>query len=80
MSPSTFHRQFKALTSMTPLQYQKQLRLIEARNMMISNTANAEAAAFAVGYESSSQFSREYTRMFGLPPRRDVMERRPITA
>jgi AraC-like DNA-binding protein len=72
LSPSAFHRQFKALTSMTPLQYQKQLRLLEARRLMISNPVNVEAAAFEVGYESPSQFSREYSRMFGVAPRRDV--------
>ena len=72
MSPSAFHRQFKALTSMTPLQYQKQLRLLEARHLMMAGIANAETAAYQVGYESPSQFSREYARMFGAPPRRDV--------
>lgn len=72
MSPSAFHRQFKALTSLTPLQYQKQLRLLEARRLMISRAFNVEAAAFEVGYESPSQFSREYTRMFGAPPKRDI--------
>jgi AraC-like DNA-binding protein len=72
MSPSAFHRQFKALTSLTPLQYQKQLRLLEARRLMVSRAFNVEAAAFEVGYESPSQFSREYTRMFGVPPKRDV--------
>ncbi|VWB56815.1 AraC family transcriptional regulator [Burkholderia lata] len=73
MSPSAFHRQFKALTSMTPLQYQKQLRLLEARHLMVTGAANAETAAYRVGYESPSQFSREYARMFGAPPRRDVV-------
>ena len=68
MSPATFHRQFKSVTSMTPLQYQKQLRLLEARRLMIASNANVETAAFQVGYESPSQFSREYTRMFGTPP------------
>ena len=72
MSVSAFHRQFKALTSMTPLQYQKRLRLIQARNLMVTDAANVETAAFRVGYESPSQFSREYARMFGAPPRRDV--------
>jgi AraC-like DNA-binding protein len=72
MSPSAFHRQFKALTSLTPLQYQKQLRLLEARRLMISSAVNVEAAAFQVGYESPSQFSREYARMFGAPPKRDA--------
>ncbi|WNL44471.1 AraC family transcriptional regulator [Dyella sp. BiH032] len=73
MSPSAFHRQFKALTAMTPLQYQKQLRLLEARHLMLAGVANAETAAYQVGYESPSQFSREYSRMFGAPPRRDVV-------
>ncbi|WP_180897729.1 AraC family transcriptional regulator [Martelella soudanensis] len=72
LSPSAFHRQFKAVTGMTPLQYQKQTRLLEARNLMLTGLANAENAAFRVGYESASQFSREYARMFGAPPRRDV--------
>jgi len=67
------HRQFKALTAMTPLQYQKQLRLLEARHLMVTGAANAETAAYRVGYESASQFSREYARMFGAPPRRDVV-------
>jgi AraC-like DNA-binding protein len=72
MSASAFHRQFKALTSLTPLQYQKQLRLLEARRLMVSRAFNAEAAAFDVGYESPSQFSREYARLFGAPPKRDL--------
>jgi len=72
MSASAFHRRFKALTAMTPLQYQKQLRLLEARRLMVSEGANVETAAFQVGYESPSQFSREYSRVFGVPPRRDV--------
>ena len=72
MSPSTFHQHFKTLTSMTPLQYQKQLRLLEARRLMLAGEANASAAAYRVGYESASQFSREYARMFGTPPKRDV--------
>jgi AraC-like DNA-binding protein len=71
LSPSAFHRQFKALTSMTPLQYQKQLRLLEARRLMVAEAVNVETAAFAVGYESPSQFSREYSRMFGTAPKRD---------
>jgi AraC-like DNA-binding protein len=72
MSTSAFHRQFKALTSMTPLQYQKKLRLIEARRLMTSEGINAESAAFRVGYASQSQFSREYGRTFGEPPRRHI--------
>jgi AraC-like DNA-binding protein len=74
MSPSAFHRQFKALTSLTPLQYQKQLRLLEARRLMISTAVKVEAASFEVGYESPSQFSREYARMFGAPPKRDTTQ------
>jgi AraC-like DNA-binding protein len=73
LSVSAFHRQFKALTAMTPLQYQKQLRLLEARRLMITHAANVETAAYQVGYESPSQFSREYGRMFGIPPKRDAM-------
>ena len=72
MSVSAFHRQFKALTSYTPLQYQKHLRLLEARRLMVAHAFNVEAAAFEVGYESPSQFSREYARLFGAPPKRDV--------
>ena len=72
MSTATFHRQFKATTAMSPLQYQKQLRLLEARRLMLTSGSNVEAAALQVGYESASQFSREYARMFGRPPRRDV--------
>jgi AraC-like DNA-binding protein len=72
MSTSALHRQFKALTSLTPLQYQKQLRLLEARRLMVSRAFNVEAAAFEVGYESPSQFNREYARMFGSPPKRDL--------
>lgn len=72
LSPSAFHRRFKALTSMTPVQYQKQLRLLEARHLLMGGAANVEAAALQVGYESPSQFNREYARMFGAPPRRDI--------
>ncbi|MBO9669818.1 MAG: AraC family transcriptional regulator [Sphingobium sp.] len=80
LSPSAFHRQFKALTAMTPLQYQKQLRLFEARRLLASGEINVEATAFRVGYESPSQFSREYSRMFGVPPRRDVASLRRFVA
>ena len=80
LSPSAFHRQFKAITSMTPLQYQKQLRLLEARRLMASDAANVETAAFQVGYESASQFSREYSRMFGSSPRRDIASLRDFAA
>ncbi|HEY0236673.1 MAG TPA: AraC family transcriptional regulator [Afipia sp.] len=72
MSPSSFHQHFKMLTSMTPLQYQKQLRLLEARRLMLTDSVTATTAAYQVGYESASQFSREYARMFGAPPHRDV--------
>ncbi|MFO1013488.1 MAG: AraC family transcriptional regulator [Caulobacteraceae bacterium] len=78
MSPSAFHREFKALTAQTPLQYQKQLRLLEARRLMLTAAANVETAAFTVGYESPSQFSREYARMFGAPPKRDVGQLREV--
>jgi AraC-like DNA-binding protein len=80
MSPSAFHRQFKAVTAMTPLQYQKQLRLLEARRLIVTDAANVETAAFQVGYESPSQFSREYSRMFGAPPRRDVAALRAMAS
>jgi AraC-like DNA-binding protein len=79
MSPSAFHRQFKALTSLAPLQYQKQLRLLEARRLMVARAFNSEAAAFEVGYESASQFSREYARMFGSPPKRDLQRLRSVS-
>ncbi|MGY2376049.1 AraC family transcriptional regulator N-terminal domain-containing protein [Pseudomonas sp. SDO524_S393] len=72
MSPSSFHRHFRAVTSLSPLQFQKNLRLIEARRLMMSEGASASSAAFNVGYESVSQFNREYARMFGLPPIKDV--------
>lgn len=72
MSTSSFHQHFRNQTSLTPLQFQKQLRLIEARRLMLGEGATASSAAFAVGYESVSQFSREYRRLFGLPPARDT--------
>ncbi|HEY9665603.1 MAG TPA: AraC family transcriptional regulator [Coleofasciculaceae cyanobacterium] len=72
MSSASFHRHFKAVTSMSPLQYQKQLRLLEARRLMLAEYADATYAAYQVGYESPSQFSREYSRMFGTPPKKDV--------
>lgn len=71
MSLASFHRHFKAATAMSPLQYQKRLRLQEARRLMVTN-ADAARTAYAVGYESPSQFSREYARMFGAPPARDA--------
>jgi AraC-like DNA-binding protein len=72
MSLSGFHQHFKAVTGLSPLQYQKLLRLQEARRLMRDEGLDAAVAAFRVGYESPSQFSREYRRMFGSPPRRDV--------
>lgn len=72
MSPSSFHHHFKSVTSMSPLQYQKQLRLLEARRLMLAENSDAANAAYQVGYESQSQFSREYSRMFGAPPIRDI--------
>ncbi|MCB1605439.1 MAG: AraC family transcriptional regulator [Xanthomonadales bacterium] len=70
VSPSTLHHRFKALTAMTPLQFQKQLRLHEARRLMLSEGLGAASAGHRVGYGSPSQFSREYRRLFGQPPRR----------
>ncbi len=72
MSVSTFHHHFKALTAMSPLQFQKQLRLTEARRLMLAERLDAATAAYRVGYESASQFSREYSRLFGAPPARDI--------
>jgi AraC-like DNA-binding protein len=72
MSPSTFRLHFRALTGLSPLQYQKQLRLQEARMLMLTQHLDAGTAAGNVGYESASQFSREYSRLFGAPPQRDV--------
>jgi AraC-like DNA-binding protein len=72
MSPSAFHLRFKSVTALSPLQYQKRLRLQEARRLMLGEGLDAAQAAFRVGYESPSQFGREYRRLFGAPPRRDV--------
>jgi len=80
MSPSSFHEHFRAVTSLSPLQFQKQLRLIEARRLMTAEGAPASSAAFEVGYESVSQFTREYRRLFGLPPVRDVTAARQLAA
>jgi AraC-like DNA-binding protein len=76
MSPSSLHHHFKAVTAMSPLQYQKQLRLHEARRLMLSEVLDAATASHRVGYESASQFSREYRRLFGEPPLRDIMRLR----
>ena len=72
MSPASLHEHFKAVTKMTPIEYQKQLRLQEARRLMLSGDTTAGSAGFAVGYESPSQFNREYARLFGAPPGRDI--------
>ncbi len=72
MSPSSFHQHFKAVTAMSPLQYQKRLRLMEARHILLAGNTDAASTAYRVGYESVSQFSREYARMFGAPPMRDI--------
>ena len=72
MSPSSFHHHFKAVTSMSPLQYQKQMRLHEARRLILMEQMDAAKAGFEVGYDSPSQFSREYKRVFGAPPLRET--------
>lgn len=71
MSPATFHRHFKAATAMTPVQFQKSLRLQEARRLLLAEGSDVARVGFAIGYESPSQFSREYRRLFGRPPGRD---------
>ena len=73
MSVSSFHQHFRTLTSMSPLQYHKKIRLLEARRLMVAEATNVTNAALQVGYESPSQFSREYTRMFGAAPKRDAL-------
>ncbi|MGA0532791.1 AraC family transcriptional regulator N-terminal domain-containing protein [Hansschlegelia sp. KR7-227] len=77
MSVATFYRHFRAVTAMTPIQYQKRLRLLKARRLLLFEPRDAAAIAFSVGYESPSQFSREYARMFGMPPVRDVARFKP---
>jgi AraC-like DNA-binding protein len=77
MSLTAFHKHFKHMTSLTPGQYQKRLRLIEARRLMLDQGFTATLAAFDVGYESVSQFTREYRRMFELPPKRDALRAHP---
>jgi len=79
MSTSTFHHHFRLMTALSPLQYQKQLRLQEARRLMLAERLDAATAAFQVGYESPSQFSREYGRLFGAPPLRDITNLRQMT-
>jgi AraC-like DNA-binding protein len=78
MSPSSFHQHFKSITSLSPLQFQKQLRLIEARRQMLAEECSPGMAAFSVGYESVTQFTREYARMFGLPPVRETQAARAV--
>jgi AraC-like DNA-binding protein len=80
MSASSLHHHFRAMTAMSPLQYQKQLRLQEARRLLLAEQCDVATAAHRVGYESPSQFSREYSRMFGAPPLRDVMRLRAADA
>ena len=80
MSTSTFHHHFRSVTAMSPLQYQKWLRLNEARRLMLTENQDATTAAFQVGYESPSQFSREYGRWFGAPPLRDITSLRQMAA
>jgi len=79
MSTSTFHHHFRSMTALSPLQFQKQLRLQEARRLMLAEHLDAASAAFEVGYESPSQFSREYNRLFGAPPLRDISNLRQQT-
>jgi AraC-like DNA-binding protein len=80
MSASTFHHHFRSVTALSPLQYLKQLRLREARRLMLAEHCDAATAAFQVGYESPSQFSREYSRLFGAPPLRDISTLRQMTS
>ncbi len=79
MSLTAFHKHFKHMTSLTPVQYQKRLRLIEARRLMQDEGFSASSAAFEVGYESVSQFTREYARLFNAPPKRDALRVRDAT-
>ena len=80
MSTSTFHHHFRAMTALSPLQYQKHLRLQEARRLMLTDRLDASTAGFRVGYESPSQFSRDYSRQFGAPPLRDINSLRQMAA
>jgi AraC-like DNA-binding protein len=80
MSVSSFHRQFRAVTSMTPIQFQKEIRLHEARARLLAEPGDVTGVGFAVGYDSPSQFSREYRRMFGVPPSRDALALREAAA
>jgi len=78
MSASAFHRHFKAVTAMSPIQYQKRLSLQQARELLLTGASSAEAVAYAVGYASASQFSREYARLYGRPPARDLAAGGPV--
>lgn len=78
MSTSSFHNHFRSMTALSPLQYQKHLRLHEARRLMLTEALDAASAGFQVGYESPSQFSREYNRLFGAPPLRDISKLRQM--
>ncbi len=78
MSVSTFHQHFRTLTQMSPMQYQKRMRLHMARVRMMTEGLDAASAAFEVGYESATQFNREYRRLFGLPPVRDIKARQLV--
>jgi AraC-like DNA-binding protein len=80
MSASSFHRHFRAVTSMTPIQFQKQIRLREARARLLAQPGDVAGVGFAVGYDSPSQFSREYRRMFGVPPSHDALALRETAA
>jgi len=80
MGVSTLHNHFRALTAMSPLQYQKQLRLHRARGRMLTDGLDAASAAFEVGYESATQFNREYSRFLGQPPMRDIRSLRSASA
>ncbi|WP_417358710.1 AraC family transcriptional regulator N-terminal domain-containing protein [Gallaecimonas pentaromativorans] len=80
MSPSSFRQHFRAVTGMSPLQYLKRYRLLEARQLLLNHELDAASAALRVGYESPSQFSREYTRLFGAPPLRDVRRLKSVVA
>jgi AraC-like DNA-binding protein len=80
MSPTSFHRHFRAVTTMSPIQFQKQIRLQEARALLLASPGDVAGAGFAVGYQSASQFTREYRRMFGLPPGRDAVRLHRVPA
>lgn len=77
MSVAAFYRHFKSVTAMTPIQYQKRLRLLRARWLLLFDTLDATSIAYTVGYESASQFNREYARLYGLPPARDAARFKP---